>query len=100
MWDRNIEVVKMLCRMGVITEWLNGHEGHNGYIRFPYFYFIRGVTVKFLPNWGFYEVGGFNLNIPRKKRDVKTAVWAAQSPDINTARVMKTLKNLGLRQQN
>ncbi len=86
MWERNVERVKMLCELGEVTEWLNGTEGKDNYLRFPYKYSVDGVTVAFLPHWGIYIVGRIHLDLPASKEHVMAAVTT-----------VKSLETLGLR---
>jgi hypothetical protein len=73
-WQANIKVVEMLCKTCTVTEWLFGKPGKDGYIKFPYRYQIDGVDIEFLPHWGFYTVGGVNLNVPSTQYELNQAV--------------------------
>jgi len=83
-WWRNVQMVKILCKIGTITEWNDGQKGKDLYTHMPYHYDIDSVTVKFLPHWEYYNVGGITLMIPFKEAQVLEAVSA-----------VKTLKHLG-----
>jgi hypothetical protein len=77
-WERNVEVVKILCRLGSVTEWFNGTNNVDKYTHMPYRYNIQGVEVEFLPHWGYYVVGGIQLNIPNYDTTVRSAVDAVK----------------------
>lgn len=81
-WAENVATVELLCGLGEVTEW----QEHPGYPHMPYIYNVDGVNILFLPHWGFYSVGGVNLDIPRTAKDVRKAVLA-----------VKALRRLGLR---
>jgi hypothetical protein len=85
-WERNVEAVKMLCRLGSVTEWVNGTKNVDTYTHMPNRYSIQGVEVEFLPHWGYYEVGGIRLNVPNYETTILTAV-----------QTIKDLERLGYR---
>lgn len=70
-WDRHIELVRMLCRIGTVKAWLNDNDG---YEHMPLSYEIDGVTVGFLPHWISYAVEGIHLDIPGSEEDILRAV--------------------------
>lgn len=78
LWKRNVELVKMLCRIARVVLWLNGQSGKDEYTHMPYHYEIDGVTIQFLPHWGFYDVGGVNLPVPCNEKEVRDAVEAVK----------------------
>lgn len=77
-WQSNVKVVEMLCQKGIVTEWLTGRPGKDGYIKIPYRYQIDGVAVEFLPHWGFFTVGGVSLNVPSTEYELNEAVNAVK----------------------
>jgi hypothetical protein len=77
-WEANVKVVEMLCQTGAVSVWQEGQPGKDGYIKMPYHYDVEGVDVQFLPHWGFYTVGGIDLNVPETKEDVRMAVEAVK----------------------
>ena len=73
---REKNVVKLLCDLGKVITWAD--VGMTGFVMMPYKYDIKGIKVEYLPNWGFYEVAGISLNLPRDKNDVENAVQAVR----------------------
>lgn len=85
--EKNRKFVEMLCKLGSVTEWLNGVKGRDGYTHMPSKYKVEGVAVEFLPHWGFYKLEGkISLEIPTSEADLLKAVYAVEG-----------LKMLGLR---
>lgn len=58
LWAQNVRLVKALCRLCVVTEWLTGEKDKDEYTLMPYRYEVRGVKISFLPHWGQIEIGG------------------------------------------
>lgn len=87
-WKVNVNLVKLLAELcSEVTEWVNGVEGVDTYTHMAYAYQVEGVTIRFLPHWGYYEVGGVELPIPYTKDAILRAVAA-----------VKVLKELGLQE--
>lgn len=65
-WSINCRIVKYLCELGRVTEWINGRGGIDTYMSMPYKYKVKGIDIEFLPHWGFIQIGGepfFNVKI-------------------------------------
>jgi hypothetical protein len=84
-WNRNVEVVRLLCGIAHVTRWFSKANNETDYPNVPYEYVIDEVSISFLPHWGFYKVGDVALNLPTCEQDVLDAVVA-----------IKTLKRLGM----
>lgn len=77
-WEKNSGVVELLCKIGTVTEWLEGEEDKDTYRHFPYQYDVKDIPVRFLPHWAFYSVGTVDLNTPQTEEDVYEAVEAVR----------------------
>ena len=78
-WDRNVALVKMLLSMGKVLKWIDGGKG-DMWQHMPHEYYIDGMVVRFLPNWGQWEVGVLRLGkLPTNEEDVKKAIVAVRT---------------------
>jgi hypothetical protein len=58
-WERNKNVVKVLCEAADSVSWI---ESDYGYAHMPDVYLISDVAVEFLPHWGYVSVGGVQFS--------------------------------------
>jgi len=79
LWRMNVALVKALCRLGTVTLWIRGEKGKDIYTNMPYHYDIDGVEIEFLPHWGYYAVGGFDLGLPGRDEEILSAIAAAKN---------------------
>ena len=77
-WAHNVGIVALLCGLGTVTEWLDGSYKKDTYTHIPYKYEIDEIKIEFLPHWGFYKVGGMNLDVPAGETDIRVAVELAK----------------------
>ncbi len=77
-WKRNVEVVKMLTKLGTVTAWERGEDRDDRY-KLPRRYKIEGVQVEFLPHWGQYNIQSVTLDVPKSAEDVLAAVRAVKA---------------------
>jgi hypothetical protein len=73
-WEHHLNVVRWLCALGTVTKWLEGEQGKDTYVRFPYHYLIDGVRVQFLPHWGFWIVDNLDHEVPATEEELRTAI--------------------------
>jgi hypothetical protein len=75
LWERNLEVVRLLLESGGIPSKIIDNDDAHGV---PAAYDFSGTTVEFLPRWGFYRVGDLELATPADADTLRADIAAAQ----------------------
>ncbi|GEM_PF-3514609 len=61
LWERNLGVIRLLLENGGVPGRIIDNDSANN---IPAEYDFDGLTVEFLPHWGFYQVGSLYLRTP------------------------------------
>jgi hypothetical protein len=72
-YDRDVEVVKLLCTIATPKWWLDSDRLT---YKMPYVYELDGVEIEFLTSWAQIVIGGINLAVPTSKEEILRAVEA------------------------